>query len=798
MGNSEGPARESAGGSPLNVRAYRFADCRLLAARQCLERAGVELPLTTKLYHLLFTFLTRPGEVLDKETIVEAVWPRQVVTDAALAKQMQRLRQAIGDGDRKSPLLETHRGRGYRLTCPVAVEYADDAQPPRSFLRRGSAARVPLTVATVLALGLGLAAVVTSRQPAPAAPGPALALLPVAASASALSAGTAEYLAARLGTGAAIAPALELAAVPAPARATELGSLRLAERRGGPVAGLQLQRQGDGYRLWINLRSTERADSVELADGSVAALLDRGANWLRERTGAPPAGAASTVDAFALTSYFEGLAASGDGSRCERSADYFRAALASDPGFQRARLRLARCERLRGQPHAAAAGANALLAPGAPPSDSTITLEARLLAARAHLDLGDQASAREHLAAAQGLAEDAVLPLQRLSALAALALLAELDGDSGRARALREERLSLAEREYPLPGYLAAIHLDLAAGALATADHDTLHHHASAARSLAEEHGDLETLVRSYRYLATSYYRDSDLDAAVQLALGARPLLDRVSGAEAKGFFMQFAALSLNLRGHFAEARAYTAALRELAGSSANPMYGAIADLTVMHRLYVQGRFAEAHALAASTRARLENEGGLHAAVPLALSFEAIAAARGAEPAAAAAVLARLEDRYGDREDIQVSSLRARGHQLARSGRAAEGIALLRQAEARYRDTGMGIVADYVGYEIVEWRLATEQAPPWDDIERLAAGRAFAFQLARLRARAHALEGNRLAATAALEEARLRGNDLWSDEDQLQLERYRSGMAMADAREPDDRQGLDQSQRSIW
>lgn len=763
------------------IRAYSFADHRLLTTRQRLEKDGVEVPLTSKLYHLLLTFVAHPGEVIDKDTIVEAVWPGQVVTDAALAKQMQRLRQAIGDGDRESPLLETHRNRGYRLTCAVTIEHAGSRPGPRKRLRRSSATRASLAMATALALGLGLAAAVTSRQPAPAAPDPALALLPVASSASTLSEGAAEYLAGRLGAGAAIAPTLTLAKNPRPARATELGGLRLAERRGDPVVALQLQRQNNGYRLWINLRSSAGAVSLALADSSVAALLERGADWIQERTGTPPVSPASTIDAFALTSYFEGLAAAGDGSRCSRAADFFRAALASDPGFQRARLRLARCQRLHGKTHEAAAMANALLAPGAPGTDAGIALEARLLAARAHLDLGNHARAREHLQAAQEIARDTVLPLPRLSALAALALLAELDGDAEHARALREERLALAEREYPLADYLAAIHLDLAAGALASADHETLRRHAGAARSLAEEQGDLETLMRSYRYLATSYFRDNDIDAAVQLALAARPILDQVEGVQAKGFFLQFATLSLNLRGRFAEARAYTDALRALGESAANPIYGAIADLTIMHRLYVQGRFAESRALAASTRARLEADGGAHAALPLALSFEAIAAARGAAPKDAAALLALMDERYGPLDSLRASALRARGHLLARTGRVAEGLGLLRQAEARYRDKGMRSVADYVGYEIVEWRLATETAPPWDDLERLAAGDAFAFPLARLRARAHAQEGNQLAATAALEEARLRGNALWSDEDQLLLERYRAGIAMADA-----------------
>jgi len=44
-----------------------------------------------------------------------------------------------------------------------------------------------------------------------------------------------------------------------------------------------------------------------------------------------------------------------------------------------------------------------------------------------------------------------------------------------------------------------------------------------------------------------------------------------------------------------------------------------------------------------------------------------------------------------------------------------------------------------------------------------------------------------------VEYASLRGNKLWSEEDQLLLERYRAGLAVADAHEPEDGQGLDRA-----
>ena len=136
-----------------------------------------------------------------------------------------------------------------------------------------------------------------------------------------------------------------------------------------------------------------------------------------------------------------------------------------------------------------------------------------------------------------------------------MTLLARLQGDLERTEALGLEHLTLAETHYPQPAYLADLHLKLAAVYLAKGQHDPLRRHAEAARSLAEETGDVDTLMGSYRYLASSYFRDGELDAAVQLALAARPTLDRSTDVPAKAYFLQFSALALNLRGLFEPAR---------------------------------------------------------------------------------------------------------------------------------------------------------------------------------------------------------------------------------------------------
>lgn len=75
---------------------------------------------------LLRHLLHRAGEVVTKDALIRAVWPGRVVTDAALAKSMARLREALEDHDQT--LIRTHHGYGYRLIAPLRVELTAPAE----------------------------------------------------------------------------------------------------------------------------------------------------------------------------------------------------------------------------------------------------------------------------------------------------------------------------------------------------------------------------------------------------------------------------------------------------------------------------------------------------------------------------------------------------------------------------------------------------------------------------------------------------------------------------------------------
>ena len=74
---------------------------------------GEEITLTAKEFELLRNLMERPGRVLSRDRLLEAVWGSDVVvTTRTIDTHMKRLREKLGTA---SELIETIRGVGYRF-----------------------------------------------------------------------------------------------------------------------------------------------------------------------------------------------------------------------------------------------------------------------------------------------------------------------------------------------------------------------------------------------------------------------------------------------------------------------------------------------------------------------------------------------------------------------------------------------------------------------------------------------------------------------------------------------------------
>ena len=93
--------------------------------------------LTPKALALLSFIADRPGEVVTKDQLFDAVWPEVNVGDAALVTCIQELRRALKDDARRPRYIETLHRRGYRFVGKMA------AAPPNAAVD-GNARALPL------------------------------------------------------------------------------------------------------------------------------------------------------------------------------------------------------------------------------------------------------------------------------------------------------------------------------------------------------------------------------------------------------------------------------------------------------------------------------------------------------------------------------------------------------------------------------------------------------------------------------------------------------------------------------
>jgi class 3 adenylate cyclase len=92
------------------------------------------LPLPPKPLAVLAYLVAHAGQVVSKETLLEAVWPQTAVTEGVLKTCLAQIRQVLRETARNPQYIATLHRRGYRFVAPV-VAYTDavpasTARPP--------------------------------------------------------------------------------------------------------------------------------------------------------------------------------------------------------------------------------------------------------------------------------------------------------------------------------------------------------------------------------------------------------------------------------------------------------------------------------------------------------------------------------------------------------------------------------------------------------------------------------------------------------------------------------------------
>ena len=96
---------------------YKVGDLQVDSAKGLVHKGGQELFLSVLEYRLLLVFLNNQGTVLSREKLIEEIWDiaGEYVNDNTLTVYIKRLRGKIEDDPQHPQIIQTVRGKGYKV-----------------------------------------------------------------------------------------------------------------------------------------------------------------------------------------------------------------------------------------------------------------------------------------------------------------------------------------------------------------------------------------------------------------------------------------------------------------------------------------------------------------------------------------------------------------------------------------------------------------------------------------------------------------------------------------------------------
>jgi DNA-binding winged helix-turn-helix (wHTH) protein/predicted ATPase len=128
--------------SRFKQKQISFPPFLLDCAEQRLFRNEIALPLRPKSFEVLRYLSERPGKLISKDEILEAVWPGTTITDTVLKVCIREIRETLGDDPGLPRFIETSHRRGYRFIAEVK-QSADPEEPARGRAKNQTAGSQP-------------------------------------------------------------------------------------------------------------------------------------------------------------------------------------------------------------------------------------------------------------------------------------------------------------------------------------------------------------------------------------------------------------------------------------------------------------------------------------------------------------------------------------------------------------------------------------------------------------------------------------------------------------------------------
>ncbi len=98
---------------------YRFGNVQLDVDRREISVDGQLVELQPKAFDLLHYLIRHRDRVVDREELMDALWPGIVVTDDSLTQALRRVRRVIGDDGTRQEVIRTIQRRGFRFVAEM-------------------------------------------------------------------------------------------------------------------------------------------------------------------------------------------------------------------------------------------------------------------------------------------------------------------------------------------------------------------------------------------------------------------------------------------------------------------------------------------------------------------------------------------------------------------------------------------------------------------------------------------------------------------------------------------------------
>ena len=751
---------------------YTVGDLEISPHQRTVLRNGMALAVSKKSFDALITLLAAQGDVVTKDDLIAAVWPGQIVTDAALNKQMTRLRSAI-DGDNATSLVSTVRGVGFSLALPVEVKSPVKDQPKKRHVKY-----VVLAVAFALLLTWVILSI-QQKKTDPAADSNALtvAMMPSDLNADWLSSGSVNYMARRLKKNRSVEAIASDKDWFKKIKPQQL-AFELVQAEGIDYALLvDGQQVDDQYQAELILRSISGiVAQEEIAAISLPLLFEKIENWVLlalplTTDSIQPLKTEKRSD-YVLESYLRGLAAEYDRDYAA-AAQLYQTAVTEDASFTEAWLRLAAVEGELAH-YQKALGLTSTIG-GLGPLAAEQQLELELVKARILIYLNRLEEAQKTVDASIGHAQEQNNMQALIQALSNQTLIHDRYGEiNTQTLELLKRQLALVKQYQPLPNNIAILNRNIAVGLWQTGEHAEAKALLSEAIEQFERAGQAAGLLSAYRLLADIEYSLARHGEALLILEKAEYLLQRVDEPILIARFLMSKARNQLESGMKQAALDNIDVLNQLGINYSTQQakvkaYIILVELHVSYRQFDQARTTVDQLLAIISQnvEDYPSDAGYVAAMDMYLT------ARMESAEAARTKVQAYEQAYpGIVQSMAEEWPRIEAQILVKEGFRQDGINTLQQLFKKQVQNRNTLEARYVGYELLDLQWQFDVQGFATTLNKMLELPGFDYPVMKYQAQLQAHNNKYIEASATLFELKGHAGEFWTAEDQLLLESY--------------------------